>query len=94
MTKDLLKRYPYICGELKEMDAKKLFPKRREKLQRQKAEIEAFVDSIEDSRERRIVTLRVIEGLTWQQVVGKMGYRISSSYARTLYSDTVKNVLK
>ena len=90
MTKDLLKRYPYICGELKEMDAKKLFPKRREKLQRQKADFEAFVDSIEDSRARRIVTLRVLEGLPWQQVVGKMGYAVSEVNARKIYSEEIK----
>ncbi len=90
MTKDLLKRYPYICGELKELEAKNLFSKRRETLERQKAEIEAFVDSIEDSRARRIVTLRAMEGLTWQQVAGKMGYAISEQNARQIYRRTVK----
>lgn len=94
MTKELLEQYPYICGELKDLECNGLFPQRRQKLAMQKSEIEAFVDSIEDSRVRRIVTLRAMEGLTWQQVAGKMGYRISIGHARKLYSESTKNFLK
>ncbi len=94
MTKDLLEQYPDICGELMDLEKSGRFPKRREKLSRQKAQIEAFVDSIEDSRVRRIVTLRAMEGLTWQQVAGRMGYRVSLSNARRLYSEEVKKFLE
>ncbi len=91
MTKNLLEQYPHICGELKDLEQKNRFPKRREKLQQQKAQIEAFVDAIEDSRVRRIVSLRALEGLSWQQVAGKMGYAISEQNARKIYSKKVKN---
>lgn len=91
MTKELLEQYPYICGELRDLERSGLFPKRLEKLQQQKAEIESFVDSIEGSRVRRIVTLRALEGLTWQQVAAKMGYSVSELNARQIYRRITKN---
>lgn len=90
MTKDLLEQYPDICGELRDLEQSGRFPKRRAELARQKAEIEAFVEGIRDSRLRRIVMLRALEGLSWQQVAGKMGYRVSISAARKLYSRMIK----
>lgn len=94
MTKDLLEQYPDICDELKDLESNGLFPQWRQKLTRQKAEIEAFVESIEDSRVRHIVMLRALDGLTWQQVAGKMGHRISIGHARKLYSESIKKFLE
>jgi hypothetical protein len=35
--------------------------------------VEEFISTIKDSHIRRIVTLRVVDGLTWNQVAGKIG---------------------
>lgn len=93
MTKDMLGQYQDKCAEIKVLSRNGLYPKRREDLERQKAEIEAFVDGIEDSRLRSIVILRVLEGLTWQQVAGRMGYGISTNNARKIYWEGLKNIL-
>lgn len=61
------------------------YTERRARLEKQKAEIEAFVESLPESRLRRIVTYRAMEGLTWNQVAAKMGYRISVSAIKLKY---------
>lgn len=37
------------------------------------ADVEKFIKEIDDSHLRRIVTLRVVDGLSWNQVAKKMG---------------------
>lgn len=36
-------------------------------------EVEAFISTVKDSHMRRIITLRVVDGLTWNQVASKIG---------------------
>ncbi len=61
------------------------FTERRARLERQKAEIEAFVDTLPDSGMRRIVTYRALLRLNWGQVAAKMGYRTSVSAVKLKY---------
>lgn len=46
---------------------------RLEGLKKQKAEIEAFVAELPNSRQRRVVTYRALRGLRWEQVAAKIG---------------------
>lgn len=43
------------------------------KIDEQLAAVEQYINSVEDSRMRRILTYRYIDGLSWQQVAWKMG---------------------
>lgn len=90
MTKDLLEQYPDICGELRDLELSGRFPKRRAELARQKAAIEAFVEGIGDSRLRRIVMLRALEGLSWQRVAAKMGWKYSIDNLKMKYHRSIK----
>ncbi len=36
-------------------------------------EVEMFISTVKDSHMRRIITLRVVDGLTWNQVADKIG---------------------
>lgn len=66
------------------------YTERRVKLERQKAEIEAFVEGIPSAGLRRIVTYRALQGLSWGQVAAKMGYRYSAESARKQYEKILK----
>lgn len=63
---------------------------RRAKLERQKAEIEDFVESLPESGLRRIVMLRAVEGLPWVQVAARMGHRYSVESVRKKYEKIFK----
>lgn len=52
---------------------------RLEGLKKQKAEIEAFVAGLPNSRQRRIVTYRALRGLSWDQVSQKIGCSIEGA---------------
>ena len=93
MTKTLLEQYPDICGELEELQKHHLFPDRQEGLQAQKSEIEHFVNSLPTSRQRWVVMLRAMQGLTWQQVAGRMGGRYSVDGAKKLYYKALNKFL-
>ena len=47
------------------------------KKEAEKAEIEQFIQSLPNSKLRRIVKYRVIHGMNWEQVAAKMGHRVS-----------------
>lgn len=47
--------------------------KRKEELINQQYEMNKYIESIEDSEIRTILTLRYIEGLSWQQIADKLG---------------------
>ncbi len=61
------------------------YTERRARLEKQKAEIETFVESLPEAGLRRIVTYRALEGLTWNQVAAKMGHRVSVSAVKLKY---------
>lgn len=49
-------------------------------------EVEEFIDTVNDSYIRRIITARVIDGLTWQKVAEKMGKNSTEeSIKKTFY---------
>lgn len=45
-------------------------------------EVEKYINTIKDSRMRRIVNLRVIEDLTWQQVANRLDKRSTADAIR------------
>lgn len=90
MTKELLEQYPDICLELSALEVNGLFPDRQREQKRKKAEIEAFVDSLPDPRQRLVVTLRALEGLSWQQVAGRIGYKYSEGALKMIYKRATK----
>lgn len=92
MTRELLEQYPDICLELDALEVNGLFPERQREQRKKKAAIEAFVDSLPDPRQRLVVTLRALEGLSWQQVAGRTGYQYSEGHLRKLYGEIVKNL--
>lgn len=94
MTKEFLEQYPDICGELEELKKRNLFPWRQNELKQQKKAVEDFVDSLPESRQRQVVMLRAMEGLTWQQVAGRMGARYSISNAKKIYYEIQKKYLE
>lgn len=49
---------------------------RLEGLKKQKAEIEAFVAGLPNSRQRRVVTYRALRGYSWAAVAAKIGSSI------------------
>lgn len=49
----------------------------RDMLANLKEEIEGFIRSLPNSRMRRIVDYRVLQGMSWEQVAAKMGHRVS-----------------
>lgn len=68
---------------------KELLDKKRhllETLQKKKAEIEDFMFGLPTSRQRRIVRFRIVDGLTWDQVAAKMGYRESAASCKMIYN--------
>lgn len=50
-----------------------ILSRRSQRLQEQRKEIEAFLDSVEESHIRRIIKLRYLEGKRWNQVADIMG---------------------
>ena len=44
-------------------------------LEQQRAEIENFLDSVQDSETRRIIRLKYIKNMTWTQVAMRLGKR-------------------
>lgn len=55
------------------------------KLMAEKAEIESFINSLETSRERRIVYFRIQKGLSWDQVAAKVKGKYSVSQCKSTY---------
>ena len=53
-------------------------------------EIEKFLSSISDSFVRRIVVLRVIDGLTWNEVADKIGGGNTSDGVKKIYQRCLK----
>ena len=49
-------------------------------------EVQEFINEIEDSRDRRIVTMRVIDGLSWRQISIKLGGPNTEDSARMAFN--------
>lgn len=59
-----------------------LLKKREEKLLELLSQTEEFINSIEDSQMRRIINLRIIEDMTWQQVANRLKGRNTADGVR------------
>lgn len=60
--------------------------KRKQKCEDMKVEIEEFINTIPDSRTRRVFTLRYVDGLTWLQIARRIE-RYDESYPRKIIHD-------
>ncbi|NBJ89862.1 hypothetical protein [Acutalibacter sp. 1XD8-36] len=89
MTKDLLEKYPCICGELKDLEQKNSFPKRREKLQQQKTQIEAFAESLPWVK-RRLVLAVMKHGTRWDIIRREIESQKSADAVRKEYERIFK----
>lgn len=79
---------------LRELENKRNLLEKREKLAEelenkvasQIIEVEKFICSIKDSHTRRIVELRVVEGLSWKEVADKIGGGNTENGVKQIYS--------
>ena len=55
-------------------------------LKRVCAEIEAFIDSLPTSKQRRITRMKVMERMSWNEIAAKMGYVYSVDGVRKCYT--------
>ena len=62
------------------------------RLQAQKEEIEVFIQGLPNSRLRRIVDYRVIQGMSWEQVAAKIGHRVSVYAVKRHYYKLFENL--
>lgn len=76
---------------------KRLLESRKETLQtleiedlRHVGEIEMFIKSLPDAHIRKIVTLRVVEGMSWKQVAKEIGGGNNEDSVRMMYNRCVK----
>lgn len=65
--------------------------KRKEKLLELQEEVNNFIDGIEDSLVRQIITLRYIEGLNWYEVSDRIGENSTSESVRKIAERYIKN---
>lgn len=65
--------------------------KRKEKLLELQDEVNNFIDGIEDSLVRQIITLRYIEGLNWYEVSDRIGENSTSESVRKIAERYIKN---
>ncbi len=78
----------------KELQKKKILLENRQKvaadleikIAEQIIEVELFIASIKDSHTRRIVELRVVEGLSWKQVADEIGGGNTENGVKKVYS--------
>lgn len=84
--------YPYLQHPVSIRGIPPGVLEQRDKLRKAKEEIEAFVFSLKNSKERRIVTLRAMQGLSWAQVTAKMGHRYSESGVKHIYYRAIENL--
>lgn len=78
----------------KELQKKKILLENRQKvateleikIAEQIIEVEKFIASIKDSHTRRIVELRVVEGLSWREVADEIGGGNTENGVKKIYS--------
>ena len=56
-----------------------------ERLYRDKAQIELYIESVEDDTARAIMRYRIKQGLSWGQVAARMGYSLSEQQIKRRY---------
>lgn len=93
MTKEQLEKYPLLRMELELLEKQNASPWRQDELREQMEEIELFQRSLPEPRQRLVVYLRAMRGLTWRDVSAQMEGTYAKDYLRRLYRDTLKNFL-
>lgn len=73
------------CGQMGEKDPLEELRRRLERLLQAKARIERFVNSLPSFRDRRIVRLKALQGLCWNEVARMAGGELSPEAARSIY---------
>ena len=58
---------------------------RLSELYRDKAQIELYIESVEDDTVRAIMRYRIKQGLSWGQVAARMGYSLSEQQIKRRY---------
>lgn len=93
MTKEQLEKYPLLRMELELLEKQNASPGRQEELREQLEEIEIFHRSLPEPRQRLVVYLRAMRGLSWRDVAAQMEGVYSKEYVREIYRETLKNFL-
>jgi hypothetical protein len=71
-----------------------LIARKKEECIDKQIEIQEFINSIPDSRTRRVFTYRYIDGMSWQRIAFKLG-KHDESYPRLVIHDKyLKNILQ
>lgn len=93
MTKEQLEKYPLLRMELALLEKQNASPGRQEELREQLEEIEVFQRSLPEPRQRLVVYLRAMRGISWRDVAAQMEGVYSKEYVREIYRETLKNFL-
>ena len=78
-TSDKVGRYAVRIADLRSM-----IDNRKARCWDEMNRLNAYIDGVEDSLTRQILTLRYVNGLSWQQVVDSVGGGISSDGVRKI----------
>jgi hypothetical protein len=77
--------YPYVQHTITISGVTLDMAKRKTQLIKIKAEIEVFILSLPNSKMRRIASMKVIEGLSWEGIAARMGPRYSVNSVRKIW---------
>lgn len=88
--------FPYSQGKsrVSGVPGAVLYRQRLENLKTQKLEIEKFIDTLPTSRQRRVVRLKVMDALSWNDIAAKMGYMHSVDSLRKCYTRAVDSSIQ
>lgn len=64
--------------------------KLQDKLRQKTEEIELFIDTLPTSKERNIVRMRVLDGMSCEQIAAKMGNKSTAENVRVAYHRILK----
>lgn len=73
---------------------KRKLQRRLEEVMEKREEIEEYIDSIDDSQIRMILTLRYVNGLSWQQVAEHIGGGNTADSVRMMHNRFLKKYKK
>lgn len=82
--------FPYILHTVTITGPEEAKAKRLGELGQLKSQIETFIDSLDNSKERRVLYYRIKKGYPWRIVAAKMGYRYSEERVKHIYRKLCK----
>jgi len=83
--------YPeYTKTKTRLLERRQLLKIREEQIEEILRQIEVYINTIDNSEVRRIITYRYINNMTWQQVSGKMGKYYTADGCRVLLNRFIK----